>query len=318
MAGNKRAIFYVVLGVAANALWGAAFVVPYALHDFPSELITIFRYGVYGFVSIVILLLSGAVNVRISLPVFMVGNAISFCGNIGYYLFLTLGIKYSGFIYSALIIGLLPVSVILLAVFKSKKRVLSALLPGIGLIVCGIVLVNYLNMSDTSRLQFDGDSVRGIVFSLISLILLTMYCTANASFLKVNLGIASSRWAGVLGVCALLQSILLSLFVLLFAGYDMAIFNAYSADRLLSFIFGVAFLGIFVSYIAMWLWNVSSRHISSIVAGRVLCLETIFALAYGYMLDARMPRAFELLGICLMVAGGYLVQWRAGRAGLEV
>lgn len=318
MAESNRAGFYVILGVAANALWGAAFVVPYALHDYPSELITIFRYGVYGFVSIVILLLSGSVRVPISLPVFMVGNAISFCGNVGYYLFLTLGIKYSGFVYPALIIGLLPVSVILHAALKSKSTVLVALLPGIGLIVCGIVLVNYLNISDTSRQQFDGDSVRGIIFSLISLILLTIYCIANAGFLKVNLGIASSHWAGVLGVCALLQSILLSLFVLLFADYDMAVFNTYSADRLLAFILGVAFLGIFVPYIAMWLWNVSSRHISSIVAGRVLCLESIFALAYGYMLDARMPRAFELLGICLMVAGGYLVQWRAGRAGLEV
>lgn len=318
MAGSKSMNFYVALGVSANALWGAAFIVPYALHDFPSELITIFRYGVYGLVSILILLLSRSAGIAMSLPVFMAGNAISFCGNVGYYLFLTLGIKYSGFVYPALIIGLLPVMVILLAVFKSRGNLLVALLPGMGLIVCGIVLVNYLNVNDTSSVQFDGNSVRGIVFSLISLILLTIYCIANASFLKVNVGISSSYWAGVLGVCALLQSLLLSLFALPLRGHDMAVFSTYSADRLLAFISGVAFLGIFVSYIAMWLWNVSSRHISSIVAGRVLCLETIFALAYGYMLDAHMPHALELLGICLIVSGGYLVQWRAGRAGLDV
>jgi drug/metabolite transporter (DMT)-like permease len=58
----------------------------------------------------------------------------------------------------------------------------------------------------------------------------------------------------------------------------------------------------------MWLWNVSSRHISSIVAGRILCLETIFALAYGYALDAHIPQVFELLGICLIVFGAYQVQ----------
>lgn len=318
MARDVNSHFYVMLGIGANALWGAAFIVPYALHDFPSELITIFRYLVYGVTSIAVLLLLGLGNVKISLPVFMVANAISFCGNVGYYLFLILGVKYSGFVYPALIIGLLPVSVILLGVFQDKRQSLSGLLPGIGLIVFGIVLINYLNVNNTSDLKLDADHVRGIVFSLIALLLLAIYCIANARFLKLNIGVSSLRWAGLLGFCALLQSFLLSLFVYIFIGYDMAVFNTYSADRLLVFISGVAFLGIFVSYIAMWLWNVSSRHISSIVAGRVLCLETIFALAYGYMLDAHMPRALELLGICLIVPGGYLVQWRAGRAGLDV
>ncbi|RQO76866.1 hypothetical protein DBR44_04110 [Aquitalea sp. FJL05] len=314
MARDMNANFYVALGVGANALWGAAFIVPYALHDFPSELITVFRYAIYGITSIVILLLLGLGNVKISLPIFMAGNAISFCGNVGYYLFLTLGIKYSGFVYPALIIGLLPVSVILLAAFQDKRQSLLGLLPGMGLIVFGIILINYLNVNNSSGLSLDGDHVRGIGFSLIALSLLTIYCIANASFLKSNIGISSLRWAGLLGICALWQSILFSLCALVFAGYDISVFKAYSADRLIAFTLGVVFLGVFVSYLAMWLWNVSSRHISSIVAGRVLCLETIFALAYGYALDAHMPRAFELLGICLIVFGGYLVQWHAEAA----
>ncbi len=314
MAGSKNVNFYMALGVAANALWGAAFVVPYALHDFPSELITVFRYVVYGVVSIIILVLLGLGNVKISLPIFMLGNAISFCGNVGYYLFLTLGIQYSGFVYPALIIGLLPVSVILVGAFQDKVWSLPGLLPGIGLIVSGIVLINYLNVGGSSSLLLSADRVRGIIFSLISLLLLTMYCIANASFLKSNTGISSLRWAGFLGICALWQSLLLALFAYMFAGYDMSVLSAYSADRLAAFIFGVVFLGVFVSYLAMWLWNVSSRHVSSIVAGRVLCLETIFALAYGYALDARIPRVFELLGICLIVSGGYLVQRHAEAA----
>ena len=318
MARDVHENFYVVLGVGANALWGAAFIVPYALHDFPSELITIFRYLVYGVTSIVVLLLLGLGNVRISLPIFMAANAISFCGNVGYYHFLTLGIKYSGFVYPALIIGLLPVSVILLGAFQESRQSLFGLLPGIVLIVSGIVLINLLNVNYASGLALNADHVRGIVFSLLALLLLTMYCIANACFLKSNIGITSLRWAGLLGVCALLQSLMLTLFAYVFVGHDISVFNAYSADRLIAFMLGAVFLGVFVSYVAMWLWNVSSRHISSIVAGRVLCLETIFALAYGYMLDARMPHSFELLGICLIVSGGYLVQWLAGRAGLEV
>ncbi|WP_287877590.1 DMT family transporter [Aquitalea sp.] len=318
MARNMNSNFYVMLGIGANALWGAAFIVPYALHDFPSELITIFRYFVYGVTSIAVLLLLGLGNVRISFPIFMAANVISFCGNVGYYLFLTFGIKYSGFVYPALIIGLLPVSVILFGASQDKGQSVLGLLPGIGLIVFGIVLINFLSVNDASGLTLDADHVRGIVFSLMALSLLTIYCIANARFLKSNIGISSLRWAGLLGICALLQSLLLTLFAYVFVGHDMSVFTAYSADRLIAFMLGVVFLGVFVSYVAMWLWNVSSRHISSIVAGRVLCLETIFALAYGYMLDARMPHSFELLGICLIVSGGYLVQWCAGKAGLEV
>jgi len=316
MAGRKGANFYVALGVAANALWGAAFIVPYALHDFPSELITIFRYGVYGVVSLVMLLFSGLGSMRFSLPIFMMGNAISFCGNVGYYFFLTLGIKYAGFVYPALFVGLLPVSVILLGMVQDKFQMPFRLLPGIALIVCGIVLINYLNVNDSSGLLLDGDPVRGIIFSLISLLLLTIYCIANARFLKSNVGVSSLRWAGLLGVCALWQSVLLSFFALMFAGYDISVFRTYSADRLIAFLSGVIFLGIFVSYLAMWMWNVSSRYISSIMAGRLLCLETIFALAYGYALDARIPRELEFLGICLIVLGGYLVQRSAERVNM--
>ena len=318
MARDVHANFYVALGVGANALWGAAFIVPYVLHDFPSELITIFRYLVYGVTSIAVLLLFGLGNARISLPIFMAANAISFCGNVGYYLFLTLGVKYSGFVYPALIIGLLPVSVILFGACQDKGKSVLGLLPGIGLIIFGIVLINLLNVNDASGFTLDADHVRGIVFSLLALLLLTIYCIVNARFLKSNIGISSLRWAGLLGVCALLQSLLLALFAYVFVGHDLSVFTAYSADRLVAFMLGVVFLGVFVSYVAMWLWNVASRHISSIVAGRVLCLETIFALAYGYMLDARMPHSFELLAICLIVSGGYLVQWCAERAALEV
>jgi drug/metabolite transporter (DMT)-like permease len=146
-----NANFYVALGCGANALWGAAFIIPYALHDFPAELITIFRYLVYGIISIAVLLLLGLGNVKISLPVFMVANAISFC-NVGYYLFLTMGVKYSGFVYPALIIGLLPVSVIVLGVFQDKKQSFLVC-PGIGLIVSGIVLINILNVNDVSSLM---------------------------------------------------------------------------------------------------------------------------------------------------------------------
>lgn len=41
-----------MFGVGANALWGAAFIIPYDLHDFSSELITVSRYMVYGVISV--------------------------------------------------------------------------------------------------------------------------------------------------------------------------------------------------------------------------------------------------------------------------
>jgi drug/metabolite transporter (DMT)-like permease len=313
MKSSSHSMMYPILGIGANALWGTAFVIPYLLNDFSSEIITLSRYTVYGLISIFVFTLLKPGARSISPRDFLICNFISFCGNIGYYLFLTIGIKYSGFIYPTLIIGLLPVSVILLGLISSKEVRLTELLPSISIIGLGVVLLNFSNFDSQSNSHPGSDLLFGIGASVVSLILLTCYCVANARYLKLKPQISSLKWGSLLGICSLIHCILFASAVFLFSGRSVFVFKQLDASRIWLFILGVVFLGVFVSYLAMWLWNIASRNITSAAAGQILCFESIFALIYGYFIDFRLPNLMEVSGIFFVLFGAYLVQYYSNR-----
>lgn len=216
----------------------------------------------------------------------------------------------------AIIIGLLPVAVILIGNMQSKEVPLARLLPGGGLITIGFIVLNSFSLDSAAR-RADSDNLLGIGSSVIALLLLTIYCISNANYLKANAHISSSRWATILGICALLHSILFVLASFLFTGRNVLTLNFMAADRLFAFAVGTIFLGVFVSYVAMWMWNIASRSISDIMAGKILCFETIFALVYGYMIDSRAPESIELSSVCLILVGAYIVQQHSDKQRIE-
>lgn len=308
MKKNAQA-YFLMLGVVANALWATAFIIPHGLSYFSSEVITISRYVVYGVISIVVFLLSSTSADQMSWRVFCFANLISFGGNVGYYYFLTTSIQKIGFLVPALIVGMLPVSVILISCVQYGKMRVSGLLPGIAVMVCGIVLVNWATLRGGALQLSQGDYLLGVGASLVALAFLTFYFLLNVRFLKMNPCMSSIQWTSLLGICSLLHS-------LIFAGVKycwgdgrelLGLFQA-PADRLVALAFGAFFLGVFVSYLAVWAWNISSRHISEVMGGRILCLEAVFALVYGYWVDSRLPNLPEVSGAVLMIAGGYFVQ----------
>lgn len=308
MKGNTK-IYFLLLGIAANALWGAAFIVPYGLLDFSSEIITISRYTIYGAISIIIFILIKPRVSRMSWRIFFIANLISFCGNFGYYYFLTAGIQKSGFIIPTLIVGMLPVSVIIISYAQHRNARISGLLPGVGLMVCGILLVNWASLIGAGHQLAQPSHVLGIASSLVALVFLTLYFVLNARFLKMNSGMPSLQWTSLLGICALLHSVIFATFIYYTTdGRKILELLQSPADRLMAFVFGVFFLGIFVSYIAMWMWNISSRNISGVLGARILSLEALFALLYGYLIDFRLPTGLEVLGTAFVIAGGYFVQ----------
>lgn len=308
MNGSAQ-IYFILLGVGANALWGAAFIVPYWLLDFSSEAIAISRYVVYGVVSVGVFLLVKSQASFLSSRKFIVANLISFCGNFGYYYFLALGVQKIGFVIPALIVGMLPVLVVLVSCAQRRATSLSGLLPGVGLMVCGILLINWTSLAGGENKLIQSNHVLGITSSLAALVLLTFYFVLNARFLKMNTKILSLQWTSLLGICAMLQSLVFAAFCY-FSSDEQGLlqFLQLPADRLMAFFFGVFFLGVFVSYMAMWIWSIASRNISEILGARILCLEALFAMLFGYLIDSRPPTGLEVIGAAMVIGGGYFVK----------
>jgi drug/metabolite transporter (DMT)-like permease len=62
-------------------------------------------------------------------------------------------------------------------------------------------------------------------------------------------------------------------------------------------------LGIGASWAGNYLWNVSSRALSTSLAGQMIVIETVFVLIYGFFYDARWPSALDWLAMLLCVVG---------------
>jgi drug/metabolite transporter (DMT)-like permease len=51
------------------------------------------------------------------------------------------------------------------------------------------------------------------------------------------------------------------------------------------------------------LWNISSRRLPLTLSGQMIVFETLFALAYGFVFDHRLPRPLEIAAIVLLMIG---------------
>jgi len=298
--------FFILLGIAVNFVWGLAFLLPYLLQQTDPLLIASGRYLVYGLLSLLLLLTA---RERHSLDSRAWGMAalLAFTGNVGYYMALTLAIRYAGITITALIIGTLPVSIMAWGNWQSREVSWGRLLMPAVLILAGIIGINIQQHAalplHTNTWQFG----LGVLLALAALALWTWYGVANAAWLKRHPQVSPQQWSLAIGVCCLVQSLL----VLLLPG------NGQSASKLLTSadpwwqVLGACLmLGIVVSWLATIWWNRVSRHLPVALSGQLIVFETISSLLYGHLADRAWPDAGEILCI-LLILGGVLSGIRA-------
>jgi len=60
------------------------------------------------------------------------------------------------------------------------------------------------------------------------------------------------------------------------------------------------------SWLGNTLWNAAAKRLPLTLSGQMIAFETLFALLYAFVYDARLPRLPEILAIVLLLAG---VSW---------
>ncbi|PSU14633.1 EamA/RhaT family transporter [Photobacterium gaetbulicola] len=249
-----------------NCIWGTAFLIPYTLPEANPMLIAFGRYIVYGLISLALILLARKNWDKLSKSQWITAFTLGFAGNVGYYLFLTSSIYYSGITVSALIVGILPVSLIIVGNIVEKEYSYKSLAVPVALILSGIVTLS-LNGADTG---VSDDLLMGALLAFISLSLWTYYGIKNARFLKQNPGVSSNSWSLLIGVCCLIQSLIALPILAIFTNaldFSPSTENNYLAE----IIAACLFLGIVVSWLATILWNQASRHLPVTLAGQRSC-----------------------------------------------
>jgi drug/metabolite transporter (DMT)-like permease len=300
------------LGVAAalgaGLVWGLVFVVPLLLPGYPPTLLTFGRYLAFGLVTLPIAAVVRRALAGLDRADWWEAAKLSLVGNFAYYLALSAAIQWAGAPLPTLIIGMLPVVIAVTANLGRKAFAWPRLALPLALILAGLACVN---ADQWARLEEAADVRRylgGAVFAGLAVAAWTWYPLRNARWMQAHPDRSATVWATAQGVVTLpiaALGFLLSVLWLRAVGAsgfeDRPLLAPGDAPQRF---WGLMFVvGLSASWLGTLLWNVASKHTPTALTGQLIVFETLAALAYAYLIDARWPSVLEAAGIALLIAG---------------
>ena len=305
----RRGVLY---GVLAGALWGTVFVVPRQLPDFSPLLLSAGRYVMYGIVSAAALLpMARRVWPRLTLADGVALVKLALAGNLLYYLFLATAIHLVGIAPASLIVGVLPVTVTLLARRDHGAVPIRQLALPLALIAAGIACINidvFTAHGNGADVASPLTKLAGIGCAVGALVCWSWFAVENARYLQRNQHFSGNEWSVLWGVVTgALGALVWLLIVLLPSGSVQA---TVTAARWTTFWQLNLVLAIGASWLGNGLWNAAAKCLPLTLSGQMIVFETLFALLYGFIYDHRLPRPLEIAAIVLLIAG---VSWSVRR-----
>lgn len=290
--GFFKGILFVL---TACLIWGLIFVVPQFMEGFSSIEIATGRYFFYGIVSLCLFFKSK----NFPLHAWIKSLLYSLIYAIGYYPCVILGLRYATPPICALIMGIGPITIALYGNWKEKECSYRSLaLPSL-LIFLGLAIINGPALLSS---QAPSKYLLGLFTCFIALFTFSWYVVINARFLKDNREISSSGWSTLNGVTTLFWVILFVLAAGLFFKESLDIGKYLTmTEQLGRFLAGSAILGVFCSWLGIFLWNKATLHLPVSFAGQLTIFETIFGLLFIYLLEHRLPTLLECTGITLFL-----------------
>ena len=287
--------------LAACALWAAIFLVPVMLPEFSPLQITFGRFVLYGVVALCIFL-PQATRLLPKLQKADIWHLIwlALTGNVVYFALVATSVQWIGMAVTSLIVGLVPVTVPLLGRNTSGAIPLRRMLAPMALILAGIVLINAHALT-TEAAGSRGRYLLGVLMAVASVICWSRYALDNTRFLaqsQFNGTQWSTLWGLVVGlISALLWALLWLLSPAATDGPEIP------AQRWQLFWLLNLAVAIFSSWLGNWMWNAASQRLPITFVGQLLVFETLFALAYHFLYEQRLPKASELAPMALILAG---------------
>lgn len=302
----------VLCGLLAGAFWGMVFIAPKLLPAFSPWELAIGRYLAYGLVAFVAALpLMRRIARKLTRADCIALLRQAFTGNLLYYVLLAFGVQLAGVGPTSLIIGILPISVTLMGRRDHGAVSLSRLVWPLLVVAAGIACINidlFAGNGDGAHGAVAGEAARsawqkmaGVLCAVGALTCWTLYAVDNARYLQRNPQYSGNEWSALYGLSTGLVSVCLALAGWVVAGDAL---TAPGSGRDWQWFWMVnAAVALGASLIGNNLWNVSSRRLPLTLSGQMIVFETLFALAYGFMLAARWPRPLEIAAIVLLMIG---------------
>lgn|SRR5690606_7356212 len=279
------------------------------LSNFSSLEITLGRYFMYGLYSLLLFIIYKKNPLHIPPRVWYRAMLYAFTGNIGYFFFLVLGIKYAGATITTLIIGTLPIIISIVGNLLNKEFPFKVMVIPAFLILVGIYLLYSNEQGDISSITVSKSSALfGLLCCIIALALWTWYGISNANFLKKESEVSPDLFSTIVGV----QTLTLVFIALLISKLtnQQIIGNLLGKDYFFHYLLGIIVLGVIASWVATWAWNQTSIRLTVSIAGMMIVFETIFGLLYSYFYQATFPSVMEVVSIVFILTGVTFGIWR--------
>ena len=293
-------------GVGASLIWGSAFAVPVLLGGWNPVIVTLGRYLVYGLLAGILFAVGGRGPRRVLREHWRTALAFALAGNAVYYLLLVIGIRAAGAPLTDMVIGAIPVVVavtgnVLASRAGDRVRWRRLALP-LTLVTAGLALVSALEIAGVHAYlaASAAEKAAGLVAAIGAVVLWTWYALANARFMARHDTVSPAGWSTAVGVATGAVA-LAGLPAAALAGQLTVPSGAHPGPAML--VAGVVFLGVVVSWVGTWLWNLASSRLSPALAGLLVNLETVSGFGYVYAARQHWPAAGQLAGLLLVLAG---------------
>jgi drug/metabolite transporter (DMT)-like permease len=306
----------VLSAIAACGLWALSFVSPIVLSTVSPALVAYGRYAAYGLFSLALLPLFWRKIAALRAYDWRRAAVLSALGNLLYYVLLAGAIQLIDVPAPTVIIGLLPLTIPLLANWRRRELPWHDLIVPLLIITLGLALVHIDEYRRLGLLGQDVDVyVMGVALSIGALCCWTWYGVANALWLRSRPSIDTSAWT-------IAQGITLLPLVALGVGLvpDSNSFVSTPVDLIDSNVLGrflivSAIVGIGSSWLATLCWSHASRALPTTLAGQLIVFETVAAVSYGHVYQAAKPAGMVLLGVALLCIGVIIGMRKVQRLG---
>jgi drug/metabolite transporter (DMT)-like permease len=291
----------ILAAIGACAAWGFVFVAPLLLPNHNTITLTLARYTAYGVFSLALWWLVISPEQRKQPASLWVESLIlSLVGNVLYFGFLSLGLRYLSTPRIAVMTGSLPVIIAVVSNLVEKDAHIAwrKLFFPLALIAGGIAAVHAAEAQAAPVPT--ADLFLGLACGTAAVLAWTWYPIQNARCLR------HYPEAKPLTISTLQGLTILPAVALLWALIELCAPPTWSAsfqNQTSRFIAVTLLCGIIASGLGAWLWNEASSRLPAVLAGQLIVFETLFSLAYAYLIEQRWPNPSTWLGIALLVAG---------------
>lgn len=290
---GKNTWLGVLCGIVAGAMWGLVFLAPELARGFTPLQLAAGRYLAYGAVAVVLVApVWRRLAATLTWTEWRALAELSFWGNILYFVLLAQAVQSGGIAMTSLIVGLLPVTMAMVGSRERNAVPFRRLVPSLLLSLAGLVCIAWQSLAASGM-----GSLGGILCAVGALISWTVYAVQNSRWLARLDHVSSHEWSLLTGLVTGAEALLLAVPAFLFTS------SSHTSDEWYWFIAVVTAVAMCASILGNAFWNRASRLLPMTMTGQMILFETLFALLYAFIREARLPTLMETAAMVLLTAG---------------